>query len=301
MGPVRISTPDSAGFGEALPGAALAVAAVGARGAGRGRSDAAEPAADNAFPGPGRAGNPLRSGKGEEAGVAGPAVAGAEGAGPAVDGVGPAVVGAEGAGPTVAEGAGPSVTVAEGAAMAAIAIVALEAPAGASARGADVSLTAVATPIDPTMSAAIATTKRTPRDGLTAFTDAVVNGAEVTPAAGRAVPDVLVPIAPSAARVDGPRAASWLDPGARALSPAANARASDSSEAREKRRDGSRSSARKNHASNAGGRPGTVTDGVGTGEVQIFTSRSPTLSPSKGRTPVTHLCAMTPSDHRSER
>ena len=84
----------------------------------------------------------------------------------------------------------------------------------------------------------------------------MVNGAEVTPAAGRAVPEVLVPMAPSAARVDGPRAASWLDPGARALSPAANASASDSSEARAKRRDGSRSSARKNHASNAGGRPG---------------------------------------------
>ena len=42
-------------------------------------------------------------------------------------------------------------------------------------------------------------------------------------------------------------------------------------------------------------------EGTGIGAVQIFTSRSPTDSPSNGSLPVTHLYAMTPSDQTSVR
>ena len=85
------------------------------------------------------------------------------------------------------------------------------------------------------------------------------------------------------------------------LSPAAAASASESSSALWKRRAGSFSSARRNHASNAGPRPGTIDEGTGAGVVQIFTRRSPTDTPSKGKTPQTHLNAMTPIDQRSTR
>jgi hypothetical protein len=82
----------------------------------------------------------------------------------------------------------------------------------------------------------------------------------------------------------------WLEVGPRRIEmPAAKASASASSAAVPNRRAGSRSSARTNHPSNATGSPGSAADGTGAGAVQIFTSRSPTLSPSKGRTPVTHL------------
>src|SRR5687768_10170913 len=83
--------------------------------------------------------------------------------------------------------------------------------------------------------------------------------------------------------------------------PAAAPSASASSLTDEKRRSGSRSSARENHASKDDGRPGTDWDGIGIGAVQIFTSRSPTDSPSNGSLPVMHLNAMTPSDQTSVR
>ena len=56
-----------------------------------------------------------------------------------------------------------------------------------------------------------------------------------------------------------------------------------------------------NHVSNACGSPGIECEGIGIGAVQIFTSRSPTDSPSNGSRPVTHLNAMTPSDQTSVR
>jgi hypothetical protein len=56
-----------------------------------------------------------------------------------------------------------------------------------------------------------------------------------------------------------------------------------------------------NHASKLDGSPGTACDGTGTGAVQIFTSRSPTDSPSNGSFPARHLNAMTPIDQRSVR
>ncbi len=78
-------------------------------------------------------------------------------------------------------------------------------------------------------------------------------GAEVTAAAGIPALERCVGAVPSTARVAGVSAASWLDPGPRVLRPAAKASASASSDAREKRADGSRSSAFMNHASNDGG------------------------------------------------
>src|SRR5580693_202912 len=73
---------------------------------------------------------------------------------------------------------------ADDAAEADVAAMALGPPAGTSGdvRGAEVSLTTVATPIDPTISAAAPTAKSTPREVFVAVaTEAVVNGAEVTP------------------------------------------------------------------------------------------------------------------------
>jgi hypothetical protein len=181
----------------------------------------------------------------------------------------------------------------------------------------EANLTTAATPIEPPMRAAVTAPSSRPRVDFVGSAGDVI-GAEVIPAPGNggvaaaaeaaartvgamgralaADGDATVPdpasLAPRASLDAGPR---------RMLSPAASARASDNSAALPNRSTGSRSRARKNHASNVAGRPGTVIEGVGGGAVQIFTSKSPTLSPSKGNTPVTHLYSMTPSDHRSER
>ena len=188
------------------------------------------------------------------------------------------------------------------------AVTALEAPAalavGLSGRRSDASLATATTPTLPPTSAAARTARSTPRDDRGGRGDAV-NGADVTPAAASgAAGDPAVVAVPAALRtraaIASPASRLEIAP-CRVLRPAANASASESSSALAKRRAGSRSSARMNHASKGIGRPGMVTDGVGSGDVQIFTSRSPTLSPSNGRTPVTHLKAMTPSDQRSER
>jgi len=176
----------------------------------------------------------------------------------------------------------------------AVAMAPIAAAAGVGDRGADASLTTVATPIDPPTTAAATAARSFPFDGRCGDAEAV-KPADVTPAAGNAG-DTRGDVRcgnPSSASLDvGPR---------RVLSPATRASASDSSAALEKRRGGSRSSARKNQASNDAGSAGTLIEGVGSGPVQIFTRRSPTLSPSNGRTPVTHLYAITPSDQRSVR
>ena len=92
-----------------------------------------------------------------------------------------------------------------------------------------------------------------------------------------------------------------IDPGRFTLTPAATASASESSAALWKRRAGSFSTVRANHASKAGLSDGTSDDGAGAGAVHTFTRRSPTETPSNGSTPHTHLNAMTPIDQRSER
>src|SRR5215204_3051079 len=61
---------------------------------------------------------------------------------------------------------------------------------------------------------------------------------------------------------------------------------SASSLALEKRPSGSRVSALANHASKPGGASPTMCDGIGSGAVHSFTSKSPTASPSNGKTPV---------------
>src|SRR5882757_6038895 len=153
----------------------------------------------------------------------------------------------------------------------------------------------------------------TPRPPVGTPAADAVNGAEVT--AAPAGPDPFGPrigIGVGAElRMDNcgcgplPDAESYdggvADPCFRTLTPAAYASASASSCAVWNLRAGSRSSARANHASKLDGSPGTTCDGTGGGEVQIFTSRSPTLTPSNGSTPATHLNAMIPSDQRSVR
>src|SRR5690349_11936628 len=61
---------------------------------------------------------------------------------------------------------------------------------------------------------------------------------------------------------------------------------SASSLALEKRPSGSRVSALANQASKPGGTSGAICDGIGSGAVQSLTSRSPTASPSNGKTPM---------------
>ena len=61
---------------------------------------------------------------------------------------------------------------------------------------------------------------------------------------------------------------------------------SASSLALEKRPSGSRVSALANQASNPGGTSGAICYGIGNGAVHSLTSKSPTASPSNGRTPM---------------
>jgi hypothetical protein len=155
---------------------------------------------------------------------------------------------------------------------------------GIAAFGVETKRATAATPIVPPIKAAAMAARTTPRDDRVGNDEAVI-GADVTPAPGTDTASVTPWYSPVAGN-----GVSSLEVGPRrALKPAASASPSANSEAREKRRCGSRSKARANHASNEGGSPGSVSDGVGMGPVQILTRRSPTLSPSNGKIPVTHL------------
>jgi hypothetical protein len=158
-------------------------------------------------------------------------------------------------------------------------------------------LITAATPTVPASNAVAMATKITPRLAFTGNAAAVSPPPDVTLAGGCGVAeyagtDAFADRAPPPEMEAGPR---------RTLNPAASARESPSSDALAKRSPGSRESARRNHTSNEGGSSALARDGRGGSDVQIFTSRSPTLSPSNGSRPVTHRKAITPRDHWSDR